>query len=79
METYLLNVNNKLRYKIYQYLCKPGINNKIFNDIKNITLFTSITANSILIIGDNYHSEDYSQLLAELNAISNTPIIFVSD
>ena len=79
MNIYIINLDEGLAAKIQGEMVDKGVYVKVFNRVNNLTGFSSVSGDSMLIIGQNYQIDNYLDCYNQILEVSNNPISFIVD
>ena len=77
LRVFIVNLDNNISTRLVEDLSKDGVPVKKLNGVSKIASFSSISGNSMIVIGEEFYIKNHLDLYEEIKSLSNNPIIFV--
>lgn len=79
LKVFVVNLDSDISNMLVDDLSKDRISVKKFNGVSKIASFSSISGDSIIIIGEEFYIKSHLELSKEIKSLTNNPIFFIVD
>ena len=77
LRVFAVNLDDNISTRLVDDLSKDGVSIKKLSGISKIASFSSISGDSMIVIGEDFYIKSHLDLYKKIRSLNNNPIIFV--